>query len=319
MMYIILAAVLITIAAYYPIKLIKFYCMESYEQGLKAKITQDLREGKISRSLIWLVLGEGGLRLTRSQLDIIFEWMVQNTNAWKAHTYADEKVVVVFAHSPFHPEEWEDYERYKRVMHLMFGEFGTYDFLTARTTVEESDRIFRDFIDIDQQIKLYDYVTFDFNGVRTLGMVTGGGILNGIHTVKILSGGSRGQYRTIGGGDNVSKIGPDEAVKELSRQKEEWKNKKREETIAKRREEFHEKYGNIVRGSYLKAPSVNSPSLYIVESVDIDGAKATAIRLIDLGLNFHAGEKCILPLQSGFVLVSPEDAAEILLKEYSNE
>lgn len=51
-MYIILAAVLITIAAYYPIKLIKFYCVESFEQGLKAKITQDLREGKVSRNLI---------------------------------------------------------------------------------------------------------------------------------------------------------------------------------------------------------------------------------------------------------------------------
>nr|DAU70872.1 MAG TPA: hypothetical protein [Caudoviricetes sp.] len=155
--------------------------------------------------------------------------------------------------------------------------------------------------------------------VRTLGMVTGSGILNGIHTVKILSGELRGQHCTVGKGNNVSKLEPDEAVKELSRQKEEWKNKKREEAIAKRREEFREKYGSILRGSYLKAPSVNSPSLYIVESVDIDEAKATAIRLIDLGTNFPAGEKCILPLQNGFVLVSPEDAAEILLKEYSNE
>ena len=77
MTYIILAAVLIAIAAYYPIKLIKFYCMESEEQGLKAKITQDLREGKVSRNLILLVLGEGGLRLTRNQLDVIFEWMVR--------------------------------------------------------------------------------------------------------------------------------------------------------------------------------------------------------------------------------------------------
>ena len=57
-MYIILAAVLIAIAACYPIKLIKFYCMESEEQGLKAKITRDLREGKVSRSLIFLALGE---------------------------------------------------------------------------------------------------------------------------------------------------------------------------------------------------------------------------------------------------------------------
>lgn len=115
--------------------------MESFEQGLKAKITQDLREGKVSRNLILLVLGEGGLRLTRNQLDVIFEWMVQNTNAWKVHTYADEKVVVVFARSPFHPEEWDNYEDYKHVMRQIFGDYGTRDFLTSRTTVGESDRI----------------------------------------------------------------------------------------------------------------------------------------------------------------------------------
>ena len=140
-MYIILAVALIVIAAYYPIKLIKFYCMECKEQGLEAKITRDLREGRVSRSLILLVLGEGGLRLTRSQLDVIFEWMVQNTNAWRVHTYADEKIVVVFSHSPFHPEEWDNYEDYKHVMRQMFDDYGTRDFLTSRATMEESDRI----------------------------------------------------------------------------------------------------------------------------------------------------------------------------------
>lgn len=140
-MYIILAVVLIVIAAYYPIKLIKFYCMESFEQGLKAKITRDLREGRVSPNLILLTIGAGGLRLTRNQLDVIFEWMVQNTNAWRVHTYADKKVVVLFAHSPFHPEEWGSYEDYKHVMRQMFDGFGTKDFLTSRTTVEESDRI----------------------------------------------------------------------------------------------------------------------------------------------------------------------------------
>lgn len=289
--------------------------MESFEQGLKAKITQDLREGRVSTNLILLTIGEGGLRLMRSQLDGIFEWMVQNTNAWRVHTYTNEKTVVMFSHTPFHPEEWEDYENYKCIMRQMFGEFGTKDFLTSRTTVAESDRIFRDFIDIDRQIKLYDYVTFDFNGVRTLGMVTGGGILNEIHTVKILSGELRGQYRTVGGGNNVLKIEPDEAVKELVRQKEEWKNKKREEAIAKQHEEFREKYGSIVRGSYLK----NGRALYIVESVDLEEAKAKAVRLLDLGPNFPAGEKCILPLENGFRLITAEEAAEILLKEYSNE
>ena len=114
--------------------------MESKEQGLKAKITRDLREGRVSRNLILLTLGEGGLRLTRNQLDVIFEWMVQNTNAWRAHTYADEKIVV-FAHSPFHPEEWDNYEDYKRVMRRMFGDYGTWDFLTYRSTKGESDRV----------------------------------------------------------------------------------------------------------------------------------------------------------------------------------
>ena len=140
-MYIILAAALIAIAAYYPIKLIKFYCMESFEQGLKAKITRDLREGRVSPNLILLTIGAGGLRLTCSQLDVIFEWMVQNTNAWRVHTYADEKIVVVFSHSPFHPEEWDNYEDYKHVMRQMFDDYGTRDFLTSRTTMEESDRI----------------------------------------------------------------------------------------------------------------------------------------------------------------------------------
>lgn len=201
--------------------------MESEEQGLKAKITRDLREGKVSRSLILLVLGEGGLRLTRSQLDVIFEWMVQNTNAWRVvATPDDRRFVVVFAHSPFHPEEWDNCEDYKHVMCQMFGEYKAEDFFTSRTTVTESDRIFRDFINIGRQIKLYDYVTFDFDGVRTLGMVIDGGILNEIHTVKILSGGSCGRYCTVGEGDNVSRIEPGEAMKELARQKEEWKNKK---------------------------------------------------------------------------------------------
>ena len=115
--------------------------MESFEQGLKAKITRDLREGRVSPNLILLTIGAGGLRLTCSQLDVIFEWMVQNTNAWRVHTYADEKIVVVFSHSPFHPEEWDNYEDYKHVMRQMFDDYGTRDFLTSRTTMEEYGRI----------------------------------------------------------------------------------------------------------------------------------------------------------------------------------
>lgn len=286
--------------------------MESFEQGLKAKITRDLREGRVSTNLILLTIGAGGLRLTRNQLDVIFERMVQNTNAWRVHTYADEKIVVVFAHSPFHPEEWDNYEDYKHVIRQMFGDYGTRDFLTSRTTVEESDRIRKNLATIDNPIKLYDYVTFDFNGVSIIGMVTENS-LNGIyHDVKILSGDLRGLHSTV---KNASKIEPDEAIKELARQKEEWKNEKRKEAIAKRHEEFRNRYGNIVRGSYLK----KGDALYIVESVDIDEAKATAIRLLDLGPNFPAGEKCVLYLVNNFTLVTAEEAAEILLKEYSNE
>lgn len=131
--------------------------MESFEQGLKAKITRDLREGRVSTNLILLALGKGGLRLTRNQLDVIFEWMLQNTNAWKVHTYTDEKVVVVFAHSPFHPEEWDNYEDYKRVMRQMFDGFGTYDFLTARTTEVESYRIMKDIATEEAETLLKEY------------------------------------------------------------------------------------------------------------------------------------------------------------------
>lgn len=286
--------------------------MESFEQGLKAKITQDLREGKVSRNLILLALGEDGLRLTRNQLDVIFEWMVMNPDEWRVYTYTDKKVVVVFAHSPFHPEEWDNYEDYKHVMRQMFDDHGTGDFFTARTTMREMSLLKKELDAIDNPIKLYDYVTFDYNGVPTLGMVTTNSLNGKCHTVKILSGDLRGLHSTV---KNASKIEPDEAIKELARQKGEWKNKKREEAIAKQHEEFRSRYGNILHGSYLK----KGDALYLVESVDVDAAKATAIRLLDLGPNFPAGEKCVLYLVNNFTLVTAEEAAEILLKEYSNE
>ena len=129
--------------------------MESTEQALKAKITQDLREGKVSRNLILLALGEGGLRLTRNQLDVIFEWMVQNTNAWSVRS--DKRFMVMFARSPFHPEEWDDYEDYKCVMRRMFDGFGTYDFLTARTTEVESYRIMKNIATEEAETLLKEY------------------------------------------------------------------------------------------------------------------------------------------------------------------
>ena len=110
--------------------------MESTEQALKAKITQDLREGKVSRNLILLVLGEGGLHLTRNQLDVIFEWMVQNTNAWNVRS--DKGLIVMFRESPFRPDCWSSLEDYKHVMRQMFGEFGTKDFLNRRCSMMEA-------------------------------------------------------------------------------------------------------------------------------------------------------------------------------------
>lgn len=115
--------------------------MESTEQALKAKITQDLREGKVSRNLILLVLGEGGLYLTRNQLDVIFEWMVQNTNAWDVRS--DKRFIVVFRESPFRPDCWSSLEDYKYVMLQMFGDFGTKDFLNNRCSMMEAGIILR--------------------------------------------------------------------------------------------------------------------------------------------------------------------------------
>ena len=107
----------------------------------------------------------------------------------------------------------------------------------------------------------------------------------------------------------------DVAISELVRLKEEWKNKKREEAIAKRREEFCEKYGNIRPGTYLRAQN----SLYIVDSVDMEDGTAKCVRLVDLGINFPANEKCVLHLENGFRIATPEETAKILVKEYCNE
>ena len=311
-MYIILAAVLIAIAAYYPIKLIKFYCMESTEQALKAKITQDLREGKVSRNLILLVLGEGGLRLTRNQLDVIFEWMVQNTNAWSVRS--DKNFIVVFWESPFRPDCWSSLEDYKHVMRQMFGGHGTPDFLDRRCSVTEAGIISRGLEELKNPIAVNGYVVFNFEGVETLGMITNRSAYKFEFTVRMLSGVKRGMFYLCDGTE-LTAISPESAIRELARQKEEWKNKKREEAIAEQRETFREKYGNIVRGSYLKS----GISLYIVESVDMAEEKATAIRLLYSFIKQPAGEKCIIPLERGFKLITAEEAAEILLKEYSNE
>lgn len=208
---IILAAVLIVIAAYYPIKLIKFYCMECKEQGLEAKITKGLKE-------------------------------------------------------------------------------------------------------LQAPIAVNDYVVFNFEGTETLGMITDGDPFKNEFLVRMLSGVKRGAFHLCDGTE-LTPISPESAVNELVRQKEEWENKKLEEAIAKQREKFREKWGNIVCGSYL----ANSMALYMVESVDLDRETAKAVRLVGFGTQFPAGKKCVLPLENGFKLVTATEVAEILLKEYSNE
>lgn len=286
--------------------------MESIEQGLKAKITQDLREGKVSPNLILLVLGEDGLRLTRNQQDVIFEWMVQNTNAWSVRS--DKNFIVVFWESPFRPDCWSSPEDYKHVMRQMFGGHGTPDFLDRRCSVTEAGIISRGLEELKNPIAVNGYVVFNFEGVETLGMITNRSAYKFEFTVRMLSGVKRGMFYLCDGTE-LTATSPELAIRELARQKEEWKNKKREEAIAEQRETFREKYGNIVRGSYLKKVK----ALYIVESVDVDAEKVTAVRLLDLGRYLPAGEKCVLYLVNNFTLVTAEDAAEILLKEYSNE
>lgn len=319
-MYIILAVVLTAIAAYYPIKLIKFYRMESFEQGLKAKITRDLREGRVSPNLILLTIGAGGLRLTCSQLDVIFEWMVQNTNAWRVRTYADEKIVVVFSHSPFHPEEWDNYEDYKHVMRQMFNDYGTKDFLMSRTTVEESGGIWRNLKDLRKteepaRVARFDYVRMALGGEKVLAMVVCVNDNTG-RLVTILSGTLKGLKYWATSNEAMEVIPNDVAISELVRLKEEWKNEKRKQSQEAARIELQNKYGNIRPGTYLK----NGKALYIVESVDMDAAKATAVRLVDLGVDFPANGTCVLPLDDkGFRIATPEEVAKILVKEYCNE
>lgn len=314
----ILAAVLIAIAAYYPIKLIKFYCMESKEQSFKNQIIKDLRAGNLSRNLIKIILGDGALRLRRSQVDVMCEWMVQNTNAWRVSEDGGG-TFVIFAHTPFHPEDWDNVEDYKHVLRQMFGGHGTEDFLNRRCTIMESCRIRKTLKDLRTmeeapQVAVYDYVRMMFGDEKVLAMVLEVND-NNEKLVAILSGIGKGRRYWVVSTKAMVVIPNDEAISELVRLKEEWKNKKREEALAKRREEFCEKYSNIRPGTYLRTQN----SLYIVDSVDMEDGTAKCVRLVDLGINFPANEKCVLHLENGFRIATPEETAKILVKEYCNE
>lgn len=316
MMYIILVAILIVIAAYYPIKLIKFYCMESKEQSAKNQIIRDLRAGRINPSLVKLILGVGGNRLSRRELDHIFEWMLMNTNEWRVAVTSKDELVVVFCTSPFHPENWDDVETYKNVMRQMFGEHGTKDFRVYRASMAEANKIWKDLKKTEEavQVAVYEYVRTMFGDEKVLAMILD--INDNNETlVAILSGTWKGQKYWVPCTKAIEVIPNDVAISELVRLKEEWKNEKRKQSQEAARIEGLRKYGNIRPGTYLK----NMGALYIVESVDTDTAKATAVRLVDLGINFPANEKCVLPLGNGFKIATPEEAAEILIKEYCNE
>lgn len=117
--------------------------MESREQSAKNQIISDLRAGTINRHLIKVVLGEGGYRLIRRELDHISEWMMRNTDEWRVAVTSKDEMVVVFRTSPFHPENWDDIDTYKNVMRQMFGEHGTKDFLNRRCSMMEAGIILR--------------------------------------------------------------------------------------------------------------------------------------------------------------------------------
>lgn len=295
--------------------------MESKEQSAKNQIISDLRAGTINRHLIKVVLGEGGLRLVRREADHIFEWMLMNTNEWRVAVTSKDELVVVFRTSPFHPENWDDYGTYKNVMRRMFGEHGTKDFRVYRASMAEASKIWQNLKDLRKteeeeptRVAVYEYVRMMFGDEKALAMVVDIND-NNEKLVAILSGTGKGQRCWVTSDKAMEVIPNDVAISELVRLKEEWKAEKREEAIAKRREELCKKYGNIRPGTYLRAQN----SLYIVDSVDLDNVTATCVRLVDLGITFPANEKCILHLANGFRVATPEEAAKILVKEYCNE
>lgn len=320
MIYIILVVCLVAIAAYYPIKLIKFYCMECKEQSVKTQIIRDLRAGRISRPLVNLILGEGGFRLVRRELDHIFEWMVVNTDEWRvASTSDDRRLVVVFGTSPFHPAYWQDVDTYKNVMRQMFGEHRIKDFCVYRASMAEAFKIQRNLqaLNVTEEptrVRVFDYVQLILDGTRVLAMVVDVND-NNEKLLTILSGTGRGQKHWVASTKAMEVIPNGAAISELSRLKKERKEEKRKQSQEASQIEFQSKYGNIGPGTYLRAKN----ALYIVDSVDMEDKMAKCVRLIDLGVGFPANQKCVLFLPNGFEIATPEEVAKILVKEYCNE
>lgn len=326
-MYIILAVCLVAIAAYYPIKLIKFYCMESEEQSVKNQIISDLRAGRVNQALINIILGGGGFRLGRRELDHIFEWMVRNTDEWQVKTTPDNgRFIVLFFTSPFHPAYWQDYETYKNVMLQMFGEYGTKDFCSCRASMAEAFRIQRNTraLNVTEEptrVRVFDYVRMMFGGEKVLAMIVDVNDANE-KLITILSGTGKGQKCWVASNKAMEVIPNGVAISELSRLKKGWKEEKRRQLQEAARIDFQSKYDNIRPGHYLisSCPSLSpTKALYIVDSVDMEEGTATCVRLVDLGITFPANEKCVLHLANGFRIATPEETAKILVKEYCNE
>ena len=285
----------------------------------KNQIISDLRSGRITRSLVGIILGKGGFRLVRRELDHIFEWMVMNTDEWRVAVTSKDELVVVFHNSPFHPENWDDVETYKNVMRQMFGEHGTKDFRRYRASMAEASRILQSMraLNVTEEparVRVFDYVRMMFGDEEVLAMVVDVNKHNE-KLVTILSGEGKGRKYWAGSHKAMEVIPNDVAISELVRLKGEWKEEKRRQLQEAARIEFQSKYGNIGPGTYLRAKN----ALYIVDSVDMEYKMAKCVRLIDLGVGFPANQKCVLFLPNGFEIATPEEAAKILVKEYCNE
>lgn len=293
--------------------------MESKEQSVKNQIISDLRDGRIARSLVGIILGNGGFRLERRELDNIFEWMLLNTDEWRVAVTSKDELVVLFFTSPFHPAYWQDYETYKNVMRQMFGKYGTKDFCARRASMAEAFRIQRNMqaLNVTEEparVRVFDYVRMMFGDEKVLTMVIDIND-NNDKLVTILSGEGKGQKYWAASHKDMEVIPNDVAISELVRLKKEWKEEKRRQLQEAARIDFQSKYGNIRPGMYLRAKN----ALYLVESVDIEDKMAKCVRLVDLGVGFPANQKCVLFLPNGFEVATPEEAAKILVKEYCNE
>lgn len=81
--------------------------------------------------------------------------------------------------------------------------------------------------ELQAPIAVNDYVVFNFEGVETLGMITNRNAYKSEFTVRMLSGVKRGFFYLCDGTE-LTAISSESAIKELARQKEEWKNKKQQ-------------------------------------------------------------------------------------------